>query len=155
MIGIEALYSSWSVIKIPVKSTAMDEFWLQKIKVEMLNEIRIDHSHLQNKRFPITKDKRIGILIGADSFTATLPRLFTLELDWTLTGPFHQGYTQKSIGQSSHRSIALFNIKRRQDDPDDDLLLFFWTIERLNVIQCSFKDSFQMTKKLCPFLMIS
>ena len=151
MIGIGDLYSSCPVVKIPVYATAMEEFRMPSVQNEMLNEICRDHSHLQSKRFPTTRDNRIGILTGADAFTATVRRQFTTGptvtpygvktlLGWTLTGPIPQKYTQKKVGQSNSTSIALFNhIKRRQDDPDEDLLQLFWTIEGVNFNQCSSK----------------
>ena len=134
MIGIGALCSSFPVIRIPVYATAMEEFRMPRVQNEMLNEICRDHSHLQNIRFPAIRDNRIGILIGADAFTATVPRQFTTGptgtpygvntlLGWTLTGPIPQGYTQKTVGQSNSTNITLFNhMRRRQDDPDEDLL---------------------------------
>ena len=73
MIGIGALYSSCPVIRIPVYATAMDEFRMPRVQIEMLNEICRDHSHLHSIRFPTIRDNRIGILIGADAFTAQFP----------------------------------------------------------------------------------
>ena len=77
---------------------------MPRVQIEMLNEICRDHSHLQNIRFPTIRDNRIGILIGADAFTATVSRQFTTGptgtpygvntlLGWTLTGPIPQRYT--------------------------------------------------------------
>ena len=109
MIGIGALCSSCPVIRIPVYERAMEEFRMPRAQIEMLNEICQDHSHLQNIRFPAIRDNRTGILIGADAFTATVPRQFTARptgtpyrvntlLGWTLTGPILQRYTQKMVG---------------------------------------------------------
>ena len=121
---------------------------MPRVQIEMLNEICRDHSHLQNIRFPAIRDNRIGILIGADAFTATVPRQFTTGptgtpngvntlLVWTLKGLIPQRYTQKRVGHSNSTSITLFNhIRRRQDDPDEDLLQLFWTIEGVNFNQC-------------------
>ena len=152
MIGLGALYSSCPVVRIPVYATAMEEFRMPRVQIEMLNEICRDHSHLQSIRFPTIRDNRIGILIVADAFIATVPGQFTRGptgtphgvntlLGWTLTWPISQRYTQKRVGQSnSSTSIALFNhIKSRQDDPDEDLLQIFWTTERVNFNQCSSK----------------
>ena len=73
MIGLEALYSSCRVVRTPVYATAMEEFRMPRVQIEMLNEICRDHSHLQSIRFPTIRDNRIGMLIGADAFTATVP----------------------------------------------------------------------------------
>ena len=151
MIGIGALCSSCPVIRVPVYATAMEEFRMPRVQIEMLNEICRDHSHLQNVRFPAIRENRIRILIGADAFTATVPIQFTTgptgtpygvntPLGWTVTGPIPQRYTQKRAGYSNSTSITLFNhIRRRQDDPDEDLLQLFWTIEGVNFNQCSSK----------------
>ena len=77
MIGIEALYSSCPVVRILVYATAMEEFRMLRVQIEMFNEICRDHFHLQSIRFPTIGDNRIRILIGADAFTATVPRQFT------------------------------------------------------------------------------
>ena len=151
MIGIGALCSNCPVIRIPVYATAMEEFRMPRVQIEMLDEICRDHSHLQNIRFPAIRDNLIGILIGAHAFTATVPRQFTTGptgtpygvntlLGWTLTGPISQRYTQKRVGHSNSTSITLFNhIRRRQEDPAEDLLQLFWTIEGVNFNQCSSK----------------
>ena len=124
---------------------------MPRVQIEMLNEICRDHSHLQNTRFPTIRDNRIGILIGADAFTATVPKQFTTGptgtpygvntlLGWTLTGPIPQRYTQKRVGHSNSTSITLFNhIRRQQDYTDEDFLQLFWTIEGVNFKQCSSK----------------
>ena len=164
MIGIAALYSSCPVIRIPVYSTVMEEFRMQRVQIEMLNEICRDHSHLQNTRFPTIMDNRIGILVGADAFTATVPRQFTTGhtghphgvntlLGWILTGPISLRYTQKSVGQSKSTSKALFNhIKRRQDDPGEVRLQLFWTIEGVNFNQCSSKGQSSDDKEAVSIL---
>ena len=148
MIGIGALCSSCPLIRIPVYATAMEEFRMPRVQIEMLNEICRDHYHLQNIRFPAIRDNQIGILIGADAVTSTVPTQITTGpagtpygvntlLGWTLTGPIPQRYTQKKVGQSNSTSITLFNhIRRRQDDPYEDLL---WTIEGVKFNQCSSK----------------
>ena len=164
MVGIGALYSSCPVIRIPVYATAMEEFRMPRVQIEMLNEICRGHSHLQNIRFPLIRDNRIGILIGADAFTATVPRQFitgttgtpygvnTL-LGWTLTGPIPQSNTQKKVGHSNSTSITLFNhIRRRQDNPDEDLLQLFWTIEGANFNQCSSKGQSADNKEALSIL---
>ena len=130
----------------------------------MLNEICRDHSHLQSIRRPTIRDNRIGILIGAYAFKATVPRQFTTGPTgtpygvntvpgWTLTGPIPQRYTQKRVGQPNGTSIALFNhIKRRQDYPDEDLLQLYWTIERVNFNQCSSKGQSSDDKEAMSIL---
>ena len=95
MIGIGALCSSsCPVIKIPVYGTAMEEFRMPRVQIEMLNKI--------------CRDNRIEILIGADASTATAPKQFTtgpngtpygvnILVGWTLKGPIPQRYTQKRV----------------------------------------------------------
>ncbi|XP_075259863.1 uncharacterized protein LOC142351609 [Convolutriloba macropyga] len=134
---------------------------MPRVQIEMLNEICRDHSHL---RFPAIRDNRIGILIAADAFTATVPRQFTTGptgtpygvntlLGWTLTGPIPQRYTQKRVGQSNSTSITLFNhIRRRQHDPDEDHLQLFWTIEGMNFNQCSSKGQSSDDKEALSIL---
>ena len=164
MIGIGALCSSCPVIRIPVYATAMEEFRMPRVQIEMLNEICRDHYHLQNIRFPTIRDNWIGILIGADAFAATVPRQFktgptgntyrvnTL-LGWTLTGPIPQRYTEKRVGPSNSTSITLFNhFRRRQYDPDEDLLQLFWTIEGVNFNQCSSKGQSSDEKEALSIL---
>ena len=46
IIVIGALYSSCPVVRIPVYTTAMEEFRMPRVQIEMLNEICRDHSHL-------------------------------------------------------------------------------------------------------------
>ena len=164
MIGIGVLWSSCPVIRIPVYATAMEVFRMPRVQIEMLNEICRDHSLLQNIRFPTIRDNRIGILIGADAFTATVPGQFTtgptgipygvnILLGWTVTGSFLQRYTQKRVGQTNSTSITLFNhIRRRQDDPDEDLLQLFWTIEGVNFNQFSSKGQSSDDKEALSIL---
>ena len=137
---------------------------MTRVQIEMLNEICRDHSHLQKIRFPAIRDNRIGILIGADAFTARVLRQFTTGhtgtpygvntlLGWTLTGPIPQRYTKKRVGQSNSTSITLFNhIRRRQDDPDENLLSLFWTIEGVNFNQCSSKGQSSDDKEALSIL---
>ncbi|XP_075264655.1 uncharacterized protein LOC142356739 [Convolutriloba macropyga] len=143
---------------------AMEVFRMPRVQIEMLNEICRDHSLLQNIRFPTIRDNRIGILIGADAFTATVPGQFTtgptgipygvnILLGWTVTGSFLQRYTQKRVGQTNSTSITLFNhIRRRQDDPDEDLLQLFWTIEGVNFNQFSSKGQSSDDKEALSIL---
>ena len=129
-----------------------------------MNEICRDHFHLQKIRVPAIRDNRIGILIGADASTATVPRQFTTGptgtpygvntlLGWALTGPIPQRYTQKRVGQSNSISITLFNhIRRQQDDPDEDLVQLFSTIEGVNFNQCSSKGQSSDDNKVLSIL---
>ena len=131
MIGIEALYSSCPVTKIPVYETAIEEFRMPRVQIETLNEICRDHSHLQNINFTTIRYNWIRIRIEADAYTATVPRQFTTGptdtpngvntlLGWTLTVTIPQRYTQKRVGQSNSTIITFFNqIKRQQGDLDE------------------------------------
>ena len=98
MIRIRTLYSSLPVVRILVSATAMEEFRMPRVHFEMLNEISTDLPCLQEIRFTTIRDKLRGILIGADTFMATVPKQFTTgptgtpyEVNilpgWTLTGP--------------------------------------------------------------------
>ena len=50
-IGIAALCSSCPVIRIPVYATAMEEFRMPRVQIEMLNE----HTHTQKQKLNIRK----------------------------------------------------------------------------------------------------
>ncbi|XP_075264069.1 uncharacterized protein LOC142355955 [Convolutriloba macropyga] len=138
IIGIRVLCINCPVIRIPVYATAMEEFRMPRVQIEMLNEICRDHSHLQNIRFPAIRDNRIVILIGADAFTATVPRQFT-------TGPTGTPYGVNTL-------LGWTLTGRRQDDPDEDLFQLFWTIEGVNFNQCSSKGQFLDDKEALSFL---
>ena len=89
MIGIGALYSSCPVIRILVYATATEAFPILTVKIEVMNKICRDHPRHRNKSFPTIRDNRIGILIGTDAFTATVPKQFT-------TGPTGNPYGVKT-----------------------------------------------------------
>ena len=119
MIGMGVLCSSCPVIRISLYATTMEEFRMPRVQIEMLNDICRGHSHLQNIRFLTKRDNRIGIMIGADVFTATVPRHFTTRptgtpygvntlLSWTLTAPIPQRYTQKRVGPSKQHKHNTF-----------------------------------------------
>ena len=149
MIGIGASYSSCPVIRIPVYATAMEESLMPRVQVELLNEICRESSDLKNLSFPRTRVTRIAVLIGADAFTATVATQFATGpigtpyglntlLGWTLTVLIPQKYKETGVGQSVSTNITLFDlITRQQDDPDEDLVQIFWTIEKVNLSQCS------------------
>ena len=116
----------------------------------MLNRLCRDHDQLAEINFPQIRNK-IGILIGADAFLATVPRQFTTGkpgtpygvntlLGWTLTGSVPQEYFQPNHKGSNNHNITLFNhLKRGSDDPDENLLHLFWTFEGVNFSQGSTK----------------
>ena len=151
MIGIGSLHSSKPVTNLPVYATSIEQFQMPIVPAEMLNRLCRDHDHLAEINFPQIRDNKIGILIGADAFLATVPRHFTTGkpgtpygvntlLGWTLTGPVPQEYFQPNHKGSSNHNITLFNhLKRGSDDPDENLLHLFWTFEGVNFSQGSTK----------------
>ena len=151
MIGIGSLHSSKPVTSLPVYATSIEQFQMPIVPAEMLNRLCKDHDHLAEINFPQIRDIKIGILIGADAFLATVPRQFTTGkprtpygvntlLGWTLTGPVPQEYFQPNHKGSSNHNITLFNhLKRGSDDPDENLLHLFWTFEGVNFSQGSTK----------------
>ena len=150
-IGIGSLHSSKPVTSLPVYATSIEQFQMPIVPAEMLNRLCRDHDHLAEINFPQIRDNKIGILIGADAFLATVPRQFTTGkpgtphrvntlLGWTLTGPVPQEYFQPNHKGSSNHNITLFNhLKRGSDDPDENLLHLFWTFEGVNFSQGSTK----------------
>ena len=151
MIEIGSLRSSKPVSSLPVYSTSIEQFQMPTVPAEMLNRLCRDHDHLADNNFPRIGDNKIGILIGADAFLATVPRHFTtgkpgtpygvnILLGWTLTGPVLQEYFQSNNKGSSKDNITLFNhLKRGSDDPNENLLHLFWTFESVNFNQGSTK----------------
>ena len=151
MIGIGPLRSSKPVTSLPVYATSIEQFQMPTVPAEMLNRLCTDHDHLAEFNFPQIRDNKIGILIGADAFLATVPRHFTTGkpgtpygvntmLGWTLTGPGPQEYFQPNNKGSSNHNITLFNhLKRGSDDLDENLLHLFWTFEGVNFSQGSKK----------------
>ena len=117
----------------------------------MLNRLCRDHDRLAEINLPQFRDNKIGILIEADAFLATVPRHFTTckpgtpygvttMLGWTLTGPVPQEHFQPNNKGSSNYNINLFNhLKRCSDDPDENLLHLFCTFEGVNFNQGSTK----------------
>ena len=151
MIGIGSLHSSKPVTSFPVYATSIEQFQMSIVPAEMLNRLCRDHDHLAEIKFPQIRDNKVGMLIGADAFLATVPRHFTTGkpgtpygvntlLGWTLTGPVPQEYFQPNHKGSSNHNITLFNhLKRGSDDPDENLLHLFWTFEGVNFSQGSTK----------------
>ena len=149
MIG--SIHSSQPVTSLPVYATSFEQFQMLIVPAEMLNRLCRDHDHLAEINFPQIRDKKIGILIEADAFLATVPRHFTTGkpgtpygvntlLGWTLTGPVSQEYFQPNHKGSSNHNITLFNhLKRGSDDPDEIFLRFFWTFEGVIFSQGSTK----------------
>ena len=159
MIGIGSLRSSKPVTNLPVYATSIDQFQMPTVPAEMLNRLCRDHDHLAEVNFPQIRDNKIGILIGADAFLATVPRNFTTGkpgtpygvntmLGRTLTGPVPQEYFQPNNTGSSNHNITLINHhKRGSDDPDENLLHLFWTFEGVNFSQGSKKGQNEEDQK--------
>ena len=110
---------------------------MPNVPVEMLNSICADYDHLNNITFPQIRDNRIGVLIGADAFIATVPLKFTTvppgtpygvltQLGWTVTGPIPQKYKPTSNIQEINCNITLYNrIKNPEQEIENDMLQMF------------------------------
>ena len=72
-IGIKGIDSSRPIINLPVFATSTADFQMPTVPIQMLNIVCKDFGHLSSINFPQIRDNRIGILIGADAFTATVP----------------------------------------------------------------------------------
>ena len=119
---------------------------MPNVPVEMLNSICADYDHLNNITFPQIRDNRIGVLIGADAFIATVPLKFTTgppgtpygvltQLGWTITGPIPQKYKPTSKKQEINYNYTLYNrIKNPEQDIENDMLQMFWTMEGKNLV---------------------
>ena len=159
MIRIGSFRSSKPVTSLPVYASSIKQFQMPTYPAENLNRLCRDHDHLAEVNFPQFRDNKIGILIGADNFLATVPRHFTTDkpvtaygintlLGWTLTGLLPQEYFQPNNKGSSNHSITLFNhLKQGSDDPDKNVLHLFWTFEGVNFSQGSTKDTMKRTRR--------
>ena len=97
-----AIDSSRPIINLPVFATSTTDFQMPTVPIQMLNSVCKDFGHLSGINSQI-RDNRIGILIEADSFTATVPLKYTIgapgtpygvltQLGWTITGPVPNKY---------------------------------------------------------------
>ncbi|XP_075250873.1 uncharacterized protein LOC142343070 [Convolutriloba macropyga] len=151
MIGIGSLRSSKPVTSLSVYATSIEQFQTPTVPAEMFNRLCRDHDHLTEINFPQFHDNKIGILIGADAFLATVPRHFTTGkpgtpyavnklLCCTLTDLMPKEYFQSNNEKSSNNNITLFNhLKRGSGDPDENLPFLFWSFEGVNFSQGSTK----------------
>ena len=98
-----AIDSSRPIINLPVFATSTTDFQMPTVPIQMLNSVCKDFGHLSGINSPQIRDNRIGILIGADSFTATVPLNYTIgppgtpygfltQLGWTIAGPVPNKY---------------------------------------------------------------
>ena len=77
LLGIGSLNSTRRLFNLPIYATSASGFQMPNVPVEMLNYICADYNHLNNISFPQIRHNRIGVLIGADAFIATVPLNFT------------------------------------------------------------------------------
>ena len=75
---IGAIDSSRLIINLPVFATSTTDFQMPTVPIQMLNSVCKDFGHLGDIKFPQIRDNKIGILIGADAFTATVPLKYTI-----------------------------------------------------------------------------
>ena len=126
LLGIGSLNSTRPLFNLPVYATSASDFQMPNVPVEMLNSICADYDHLNNITFPQIRDNRIGVLIGADAFIATVPLKFTTgppgtpygvltQLGWTVTGPVPQKYKPTSNKKEINYNITLYNRKKTQN----------------------------------------
>ncbi|XP_075264848.1 uncharacterized protein LOC142357013, partial [Convolutriloba macropyga] len=146
LLGIGSLNSTRPLFNLPVYATSASDFQMPNVPVEMLNSICADYDHLNNITFPQIRDNRIGVLIGADAFIATVPLKFTTgppgtpygvltQLGWTVTGPIPQKYKPTSNKQEINYNITLYNrIKNPEQEIENDMLQMFWTMEGKSLV---------------------
>ena len=155
--GIGSLGSSKPVTCLPVYATSIEQFQTPSVLAKMLNRLCRDHDLLAEVNF--LRDNKIGILIGADAFLATVPRHFTTGkpgtpygvntmLGWTLTGPVPQEYFQTNNKGSSNQNITLFNhLRRGSDDPDEKLLHHFGPLKVSTLVRVLQRDTMKRTRR--------
>ena len=109
-----------STAPLPVYATSASDFQMPNVPHEVLNSICADYDYLNYITFPQLRDNRIGVLIGADAFIATVPLKFTTgppgtpygvltQLGWTVTRPILQKYKSTSNKQEINYNITLYN----------------------------------------------
>ena len=148
-LGIEAIDSSRPIINLPVFATSATDFQMPTVPIQMLNSVCKDFGHLSVINFPQIRDNRIGILIGADAFTATVPLKFTIgppgtpygvltQLGWTIRGPVPNKYSQLPEKNKCNRNITLLNrVKSEETILDEEMLQLFWTCEGTSTTKAS------------------
>ena len=114
------------------------------VPIKMLNSVCKYFGHLSGISFPQIRDNRIGILIGADAFTAKVPLKYAIgppgppygvltQLGWTITGPVSNKFRQLTKKNKCNRKINLFNrVMSEETILDEDMLQLFWTCEGKN-----------------------
>ena len=133
-LGIGAIDSSRPIINLPVFATSTTDFQMPTVPIQMLNSVCKDFGHLSDINFPQIRDNKIGILIGGDAFTATVPLKYTIgppttpygvltQLGWTIKGPVPNKYRQITEKNQCNRNITLFNgVKSEETILDEDML---------------------------------
>ena len=118
---------------------------MPNVPVEMLNSICADYDHLNSITFPQIRDNKIGVLIGADAFIATVPLKITTgppgtlygvltQLGWTVTGPIPQKYKPTTNKQEILYNITLYNRIKNPEQDIENMLQMFWTMEGKNLV---------------------
>ena len=158
-LGIGATDSSRPIINLPVFATSTTDFQTPTVPIQMLNSVCNDFGHLSGINFPQIIDNRIGILIGADAFTATVPLKYTIgppgtasgvltQLGWTITGPVPSKYRQLTEKKKCNLNITLFNrVKSKETILDEDMLQLFWTCKGTSTTKASPNTINQENKK--------
>ena len=88
--GIEAIDSSRPIINLAEFATCTTAFQMTTVPIQMLNSVCKDFGHLVGINFPQTRHNKIGILIGTNSFTATVPIKYTIGAPGTPYGVLTQ-----------------------------------------------------------------
>ena len=139
-LGIEAIDSSRPFLNIPVFATSTTDFPMVTVPIQMLNSVCKDFDPLSGINFPQIRDNKIGILTGADAFTATVPLQYTIgptrtpygvltQLGWTITGPVPNKYRQLTEKNKCNLNITFFNrVKSEETILDEDRLQLFWDL---------------------------
>ena len=145
-LGIGSLNNTRTLFNLPVYATSASDFQIPNVPVQMMNSICADYDHLNNIIFPQIRANRIGDLIGANAFIATVPLKFTTgppgttygvltQLGWTVTGPLPQKYMPNCSKQEINYNITLYNrIKNPEQEEEKDMLQMLWTMEGKNLV---------------------
>ena len=140
-------------------ATSTTDFQMPTVPIQMHKIVCKDFGHLSGINFPQIRDNRIGILIGADAFTAAVPLKYTIgppgtpygvltQLGWTITGPVPNKYGQLTEKNKCNRNISVFNrVKSEETILDKVMLQLFWTFEGTNTTKASPNTINQEDKK--------
>ena len=102
--GIGVINNSRPIFILPVLATSTTDFQMPTMPIQMLNSIWKDFGQLGGIIFSQIRDNRIGIMIGTDAFTATVPLKYTIGPPGTPYGVLTHLESQTSIDKFQWRT---------------------------------------------------